>query len=65
VLLRYLCPRGAELGFYRIDNGGHAWPGSEFSRQIESVVGFTTFSIHASDVMWDFFASHPLPVGSG
>jgi polyhydroxybutyrate depolymerase len=61
VLTRYLCPTGAEVGFYRINGGGHAWPGSEFSKQIASVVGFTTFSINASDIMWDFFMRHPLP----
>jgi polyhydroxybutyrate depolymerase len=60
-LVRYLCPRGQEVGLYRIEGGGHAWPGSEFSRSIESVVGFTTFSIHASDIIWDFFAHHPMP----
>lgn len=59
-LTRYLCPIGAEVGFYRIDGGGHAWPGSAFSQQIASVVGFTTFSINASDIMWDFFTHHPL-----
>ena len=60
-LVRYLCPRGAEVGLYRIEGGGHAWPGSQFSRAIESVVGFTTFSIHASDIAWDFFRHHPMP----
>ena len=62
-LVRYLCPRGSEVGLYRIAGGGHAWPGSAFSRSIESVVGFTTFSIHASDISWDFFRHHPMPVG--
>jgi polyhydroxybutyrate depolymerase len=60
-LIRYLCPAGSEVGLYRVDGGGHAWPGSEFSRQIEAVVGFTTFSIDASQIMWDFFRHHPLP----
>jgi polyhydroxybutyrate depolymerase len=60
-LVRYLCPRGAEVGLYRVEGGGHAWPGSEFSRAIESAVGFTTFSIHASDIIWDFFIHHPMP----
>jgi polyhydroxybutyrate depolymerase len=60
-LTRYLCPTGSEVGFYRVDGGGHAWPGSALSRQIESVVGYTTFSIHATDIMWDFFSRHPLP----
>jgi polyhydroxybutyrate depolymerase len=61
-LVRYLCRRGSEVGLYRVEDGGHAWPGSEFSRAIEPFVGFTTFSIHASDIMWDFFIRHPLPV---
>jgi polyhydroxybutyrate depolymerase len=63
-LVRYLCPLGAEVGLYRIEGGGHAWPGSAFSRQIAAVVGFTTFSIHATDIMWDFFTRHPLPLAS-
>ena len=60
-LVRYFCPLGAEVGLYRVEGGGHAWPGSEFSRAIEPVVGFTTFSIHASDIIWDFFTHHPMP----
>ncbi len=28
---------------------------------IEPAVGFTTFSIHASDIIWDFFTHHPMP----
>jgi polyhydroxybutyrate depolymerase len=59
-LIRYRCPGRADVAFYRIEGGGHSWPGSEFSRQIESVVGPTTFSISANDVMWRFFEHHPL-----
>ena len=58
-LTRFFCPTGSEVGFYRIDGGGHTWPGSAFSRQVPSL-GFTTLSIHATDIMWDFFARHPL-----
>jgi polyhydroxybutyrate depolymerase len=61
-LVRYLCPTGDEVGFYRIAGGGHAWPGSAFSRSIASAVGFTTFSISASPIIWDFFAHHPMPL---
>ena len=61
-LVKYLCPVGAEVGFYRIAGGGHAWPGSEFSRQIEGVVGYTTFSIDASEIMWNFYRRHPMPL---
>jgi polyhydroxybutyrate depolymerase len=59
-LVRYRCPRRADVDLYRIDGAGHTWPGSEFSRQIESFVGPTTFSINANEVMWSFFQAHPL-----
>ena len=58
--MRYRCPRGADVDFYRIEGGGHTWPGSEFSKQIEAAVGPTTFSISADEVMWKFFRAHPL-----
>ena len=58
--LTFDCPAGAETELYRVDGGGHSWPGSDFSAQIESVVGPTTFSIDANEVMWDFFEDHPL-----
>jgi polyhydroxybutyrate depolymerase len=59
-LVRYRCPKRADVELYRIDGAGHTWPGSEFSRQIESFVGPTTFSINANEVMWSFFQAHPL-----
>ncbi len=62
-LVRYDCPGDADVDFYEIEGGGHTWPGSEFSKQIEAVIGSTTFSISADEVMWDFFATHPLRGG--
>jgi polyhydroxybutyrate depolymerase len=59
-LVRYRCPKNADVELYRIEGGGHTWPGSAFSRQIEVVVGATTFSIDANEVMWAFFQAHPL-----
>ena len=56
----YDCPASAEVEFYSIENGGHAWPGSEFSRAIEAAVGYTTLAINATDLIWDFFRSHQL-----
>jgi polyhydroxybutyrate depolymerase len=58
--LSYRCPAGAEVELYRVQGGGHSWPGSGFSKQIASVVGPTTDSISADQVMWDFFRAHPL-----
>jgi polyhydroxybutyrate depolymerase len=60
--LVYACPPGVETELYRVDGGGHAWPGSETSKAIESAVGPTTFSIDATALMWAFFEMHPLPV---
>jgi poly(3-hydroxybutyrate) depolymerase/protocatechuate 3,4-dioxygenase beta subunit len=57
----YSCPDGADVEWYEITGGGHAWPGSAFSRAIASAVGYTTFAISATDLVWDFFAAHPLP----
>jgi polyhydroxybutyrate depolymerase len=61
--IEYPCPPHAEVQFYRITNGGHAWPGSEFSRSIAAAVGYTTFAINASDLIWEFFESHQLREG--
>ena len=58
--LQFPCPAGAEVVLYRIDGGGHTWPGSEFSKSIESIVGPTTSSISANDIIWKFFMDHPL-----
>jgi polyhydroxybutyrate depolymerase len=63
VLTTYACD-DADVQFYRIDGGGHSWPGSEFSQRIESVLGFTTMSISANELIWDFFVAHPLEVAA-
>lgn len=54
-LRTYTCPPGADLEFYVIIGGGHAWPGSEFSQQVASAVGFTTMDIDATALIWEFF----------
>jgi polyhydroxybutyrate depolymerase len=59
-LVSYRCPGRADVQLYVIEGGGHSWPGSEFSRGIESITGPVTFSIDANDVMWRFFERHPL-----
>lgn len=58
-LFSYSCPDGAPVSYYRIDEGGHAWPGSQFSRDIAAAVGYTTFAISATDLIWEFFEDHP------
>jgi polyhydroxybutyrate depolymerase len=59
-LLSFACPAGAEAELYRVEGGGHSWPGSEFLANVEDIVGHTTMSISANEVMWEFFQRHPL-----
>ena len=47
---------GAEVVLYTIEGGGHTWPGRD-SRI--TVLGPSTHSISANDLMWEFFARHP------
>jgi polyhydroxybutyrate depolymerase len=57
--IAFPCPADGDVVLYRVDGGGHTWPGSEFSRGIEAVTGRTTFSIDADDLIWRFFEDHP------
>lgn len=57
------CPKGADVELYRVTGGGHTWPGSSFSQAVASVIGTTTMSISADEVMWRFFDAHPLTKG--
>jgi len=62
VMLRtYDCPFDGPVEFYVVEGGGHAWPGSEFSRSIEKIIGMTNMELHASELIWDFLSSHRLP----
>jgi polyhydroxybutyrate depolymerase len=49
------CQAGADVVFYTIEGGGHGWPGSPGG------AGVTTNEINATNVIWDFFAAHPMP----
>lgn len=57
----YECPEGADVEFFIVVGGGHSWPGSEFSKSIEAVVGPTTFDIDATREAWAFFERFALP----
>ena len=63
VRVAYDCPDGAEVELYRVEGGGHAWPGSEFSASVAAIVGRTTMSISANEIMWSFFRRHSLASG--
>lgn len=50
------CQGGATVVHYRIDGGGHTWPGA-FNIPL---LGYTTHTINATALMWQFFQAHPL-----
>lgn len=49
---------GAEVVLIEIENGGHTWPGRE---PLLARLGKSTKDISANDLMWEFFARHPMP----
>jgi len=53
------CRGGADVVFYTIEGGGHAWPGGDPLPRF--IVGHTTQDIDATAVMWAFFSQHVLP----
>jgi polyhydroxybutyrate depolymerase len=50
------CKAGTEVQYYRIENGGHIWPGRRTS---SSILGTDNMDIHASSLIWQFFVEHP------
>lgn len=60
VLVTFDCPNGADVELYRIEGGGHTWPGSDFMLGAVDLVGTTTMAIDANEIMWEFFQAHPL-----
>lgn len=56
------CASGAPAILYRIEGGGHTWPGG--GHLPAWFTGPTTRTIDASSVMWEFFKAHPLRPGA-
>jgi polyhydroxybutyrate depolymerase len=52
------CANGADVELYTIEGGGHTWSGG--GHHPEWFVGRMSYSIDASQVMWEFFREHPL-----
>jgi polyhydroxybutyrate depolymerase len=50
---------GVEVVLYRMTGAGHVWPGSPTSLPL--LIGRATALVDANEVMWEFFAAHPLP----
>lgn len=52
------CADAASVLLYRIEGGGHTWPGG--GPLPDWFVGRTSNSVDASSLMWAFFREHPL-----
>jgi polyhydroxybutyrate depolymerase len=50
------CDENAEVILYSLDHHGHSWPGS-----LIMPARITSQAINATDIMWDFFQTHPMP----
>ncbi len=57
------CSNGADIDFYRVNGGGHTWPGTNetIATFLEGSLGKTTQDVDASELMWDFFKRFQLP----
>lgn len=51
------CQGGVMVQHYRIDGGGHTWPGA----LISTGLGATTRTISATNLSWEFFQQYRLP----
>jgi len=49
----------ADVALCRLQGAGHQWPGGE--AVFEGRLGPVNHDISAAEVMWQFFARHPLP----
>jgi polyhydroxybutyrate depolymerase len=51
------CRDKADVHLYIVEGGGHSWPGAP----AVEILGRTTQSINATELMWRFFAEHSKP----
>lgn len=51
------CADNTEVVFYKVDNGGHTWPGAK-QYLPKAIIGATTRAFDASEVIALFFLSH-------
>ncbi len=55
------CAGGATVELYTIAGEGHEWPGGPvLAKRLTSVLGPQSDAVDADDVMWTFFAAHPM-----
>lgn len=51
---------GAELLLYAVEGGGHTWPGGPQFLPVD-VIGHVSRDFNATEMIWEFFKSHPKP----
>lgn len=54
------CEGSSEVLLFTVEDGGHTWPGGDQYLN-EKIIGKTTRDIDASEALWAFFQSHPMP----
>ncbi len=57
-LRRWSCPNGVGVDFYRVEGGGHTWPGGVQYLPVR-LIGPTTADVDATHLIWQFFEDHP------
>jgi polyhydroxybutyrate depolymerase len=56
------CADGAAVELYEITGEGHEWPGGPtMPTSLTSTLGPQSSAVSANQLMWEFFAAHPLP----
>ena len=56
------CKDNSEVIFFRVNEGGHTWPGGPRADSLEEKgMGKTNKDINATNLIWKFFEAHPLP----
>jgi polyhydroxybutyrate depolymerase len=58
------CNQGAEVVLWKLTGSGHVWPGTPIDvngTPRGAVLGESTKIVDANELMWEFFAKHPLP----
>ena len=58
------CKQDAEVVLWKLTRSGHVWPGTPIDvsgTPRGAVLGESTKIVDANELMWEFFAKHPLP----
>lgn len=54
----YASPDGNDVVLYRVEGGGHTWPGG-WEPYPQCFIGPVSRDLDATEAIWEFFANHP------